>query len=256
MGERHDQPATTENLELTAHVTSVASPPANGRVAGCRSVGTERTSCAEWTIGWYRMWISPLAGTRRTPTVGASRHCQIASPTLTVQAAGLDSGGGSKSAALRIQEAAMAARPLRATVRRGDKTRGHRRVFEFSLVFVLAGLLSPSGAWANPEKPAAELLGAALSETQLDPSGIELVSKVTQARPTSAKQAQAFDDAMQFASSHPSDFGYPWIDPASGTLELSAATSKATALLAATPEIGQSGVIRDVPLSFGQLEEI
>ena len=150
----------------------------------------------------------------------------------------------------------MAARPLRATVRRGDKTRGHRRVFEFSLVFVLAGLLSPSGAWANPEKPAAELLGAALSETQLDPSGIELVSKVTQARPTSAKQAQAFDDAMQFASSHPSDFGYPWIDPASGTLELSAATSKATALLAATPEIGQSGVIRDVPLSFGQLEEI
>ena len=125
MGERHDQPATSENLEVTAQVTSVASPPANGRVAGCRSVGTERTSCAEWTIGWYRMWISPLTGTRRTPTVGASRHCQIASPTLTVQAAGLDSGGGSKSAALRIQEAAMAARPLRDTVRRGDKTRGH-----------------------------------------------------------------------------------------------------------------------------------
>jgi hypothetical protein len=98
---------------------------------------------------------------------------------------------------------------------------------------------------------------AGISAPQRDASGIELVTEITQGRPTSEQQAQAFDDAMQFAIAHPKDVGYPWIDPASNTLELSAATDTGTTLLSAVQDavLGPHR-IRDVSFSYAQLEEI
>lgn len=90
-----------------------------------------------------------------------------------------------------------------------------------------------------------------------DPSGIELVSEVRQARPTTEDQAQAWHDALQFAMANPDDVGYPWIDPATGTLELSAATEKGRiALDSAKGIIDVPNRVRDVRFSYGELETI
>lgn len=111
-------------------------------------------------------------------------------------------------------------------------------VASLALALAFAGLVPPPVAWANA-------------------SGIELVSEITQARPTSEAQAQAFDDAMQFAMAFPDDVGYPWIDPASNTLELSAATSMGKEFLSTLlPPMAEAHRVRDVRFSFGQLERI
>ena len=83
-----------------------------------------------------------------------------------------------------------------------------------------------------------------------------MVTEITQAHPTNEKQAQAFDDALQFAGENPTDVGYPWIDPANDALVLSATTPKGRALLAATPALSLQDRIRDVTFSYGQLEGI
>lgn len=93
--------------------------------------------------------------------------------------------------------------------------------------------------------------------TALDTSGIPLVSALVQAKPTSESQAQAISDALEFARSHPDDVGYPWIDPASGQLVLSAATPAGSALLAdSSASLKTASSIRDVSFSFGKLEAI
>lgn len=91
----------------------------------------------------------------------------------------------------------------------------------------------------------------------IDPSGIELVDKVTQAQPTSEKQAQAFDDAMRFAAANGTDVGYPWINPVSNALELSAATGKGrNALSAIQSDVEWPNAVRDVKFSIAALEQI
>ena len=141
----------------------------------------------------------------------------------------------------------------------------HDWVVSLSLTIVLVGLMPPPLTWASSQTTAAPAISATVTSrtgslpraSQLDPSGIELVNEITQARSTNEQQAQAFDDAMQFASAHPNDVAYPWIDPASNILELSAATSKGRALLAAIPApTAQPNRIRDVMFSYGQLERI
>ncbi len=57
----------------------------------------------------------------------------------------------------------------------------------------------------------------------LDPSGIALVGPVPyQVSPKNEQQAIAFAQAERLAKKNPNDMGYPWLDEATGTLELSA----------------------------------
>jgi hypothetical protein len=82
------------------------------------------------------------------------------------------------------------------------------------------------------------------------PSGIALVDlEVMQARPVDEKQAMAFNFALQFAMDHPDDFGYPWIDPASGVIEISSASPEGTRL---APSIALT--LGDAPSRTRQVE--
>lgn len=130
-------------------------------------------------------------------------------------------------------------------------------VVGLAVAVILASLLPPPLMSASSQMTAPPLMDGSFSAaSQLDPSGIELVREITQAHPTSEKQAQAFDDAMQFASAHPTDVGYPWIDPAIDALVVSTATPNGRALLAAMPDSARPNRIRDVTFSYGQLEGI
>jgi len=90
-----------------------------------------------------------------------------------------------------------------------------------------------------------------------DASGIELVDQVVQARPTTWDQSTAFDVAMNLAAVYPDDMGYPWIDPATGAIELSATTDLGREILSGSiDEIQVPHSVRDVAYSYGQLEWI
>src|SRR5687768_13351469 len=62
----------------------------------------------------------------------------------------------------------------------------------------------------------------------LDATGILFVApgEEVQARPPNEASAKAFSDAWTFAESFGDDIGYPWIDPPTGQLVLSAATPR------------------------------
>jgi hypothetical protein len=62
------------------------------------------------------------------------------------------------------------------------------------------------------------VLATAVGEDAVDPTGLAIVSKIVQARPTSEEQAERFTRAMRQAAENPEDVGYPWIDPVSGEL--------------------------------------
>lgn len=69
----------------------------------------------------------------------------------------------------------------------------------------------------------------------LDPTGILLVGagEQIQARPTSEVLGVAFGDAMVLAEANGNDLGYPWIDPSSGELVVSAVTPRGRELIEA-----------------------
>ena len=67
----------------------------------------------------------------------------------------------------------------------------------------------------------------------------------------------AVDQAFQFAQTHADDTGYPWVDPTSEELILSAATAQGRTLLEAEgAELGVPYRIRDVAHSVGELRQI
>src|SRR5258705_13046359 len=92
---------------------------------------------------------------------------------------------------------------------------------------------------------------------KLDPTGILLVSagEQVQATPASEDFAVAFSDAMQLAEANGDDIGYPWIDPSSGVLVLSAVTPRGRDLLQAA-SISVPHRIRDVAHGAGELRRI
>ena len=66
----------------------------------------------------------------------------------------------------------------------------------------------------------------------------------------------AFDQALRLAEQgNPNDLGYPWIDPSSGELVVSAATAHGRTLLEGT-SFGVSVRIRDVAHSSAELQKI
>ena len=83
-----------------------------------------------------------------------------------------------------------------------------------SLVLAMAAL--PTGALAA--SPVAETRHA---------SGIALVGPTPiQVAPKNATQGMAFDAALKIAQKNRTHMGYPWIDPSTGTLEISVAGAK------------------------------
>ena len=66
----------------------------------------------------------------------------------------------------------------------------------------------------------------------------------------------AFDQALRLAEQdNPNDLGYPWIDPSTGELVVSAATARGRTLLENT-SFGVSVRIRDVAHGAGELQKI
>jgi hypothetical protein len=126
------------------------------------------------------------------------------------------------------------------------------------LVVVLAAPVTVEAVGSTVASPSSDVAAPSpIDGGAIDTFGIPLVSTLVQATPTDESQAQAISDAVLFAQNHPDDVGYPWADPATGELVLSAATATGSALLdewAASRTVSTS--VRQVSTSFGELEAI
>src|SRR5919201_7123845 len=92
-------------------------------------------------------------------------------------------------------------------------------------------------------------------------TGLALVGANYQQAPPSEAAATAWSDAWEFAQAHPDDFGFPWADPRTGVLWLSAATPRGATLAAAWfpragPALEVPRRIRNVRFSVARLSEI
>ena len=75
--------------------------------------------------------------------------------------------------------------------------------------------------------------------------------------PANEEMAVAFDKAWRFAEQHANDTGYPWLDPATDELVLSAATDDGRELLEAEAiRLAVPSRIRQVTYSFAELQRI
>lgn len=103
----------------------------------------------------------------------------------------------------------------------------------------------------SPPAPATAQTG------QASVGGVEIVGpEVLQARPANEKEAVAFDEALQFAMDHPDEVGYPWIDPDTRALQLSAARDTTNDELAAFAKVHAPATIRQVTHSYAELQGI
>jgi len=93
--------------------------------------------------------------------------------------------------------------------------------------------------------------------SNLDTTGILLVGvgEQVQSRPPNEAFAQALSDAMQLAEANGVDLGYPFIDPGSGVLVVSAATQRGRELLLAA-KIPVPNRIRNVMRGAAELRRI
>jgi hypothetical protein len=94
----------------------------------------------------------------------------------------------------------------------------------------------------------------------LDPTGILLVALGEQIQPPAdCDEAvnMAFDKVLRLAMAHGTDFGYPWVDQATGDLIFSVVTDEGRAL---AEEVGATLTfpyrIRDVTHSYAELQQI
>ena len=114
-------------------------------------------------------------------------------------------------------------------------------------------------AQATPTEASTPVASAVASAgASLDPTGILIVGPDYQLQSGSRDEAvsTAFDQALQLAEQgNPNDLGYPWIDPSTGELVVSAATASGRALLESTA-FGVPTRIRDVAHSTTELLKI
>jgi hypothetical protein len=102
------------------------------------------------------------------------------------------------------------------------------------------------GAGATPTPTA-----GALAIIVLDPG------ERVQPADLSEEMGRVVESAWQFAEDHPKDVGYPWVDPATGEIVLSAATDQGQALLEAeATTLSVPYRFRQVGYSFDDLMEI
>src|SRR5690242_13592009 len=95
------------------------------------------------------------------------------------------------------------------------------------LAFALAVALAVSACGGPEGESHAPTGAAAILQVKVD----ELV----QAAPPDEASATAFSNALDLARANPNDVGYPWLDPVTGELVVSAATERGRQLLAAAP---------------------
>lgn len=105
--------------------------------------------------------------------------------------------------------------------------------------------------------------GSPIASSSASPSAISAADAIlvvgadeqVQAIPRGEVLANAFNSAMQVAEANGVDVGYPWIDPATGELVLSAVTPRGRSLLeAARPSVPFR--IRTVPYGAAELRRI
>lgn len=91
----------------------------------------------------------------------------------------------------------------------------------------------------------------------IDATGILLIDagEEVQTGPVPRRLANAFGDAMQLAEANGEDLGYPWIDPGSGELILSAVTPRGRELIEAAA-IAVPHRVRDVAHGAAELRRI
>ena len=108
-----------------------------------------------------------------------------------------------------------------------------------------------AGCGGSPSSPVPS------AAANVDSTGILLVApgEQVQGRPPNEAVAQAHSDAMVMAEANGLDLGYPWIDPATGQLVLSAATARGRELIEAAG-VDVPHRIRDVEHGFKALEGI
>ena len=130
------------------------------------------------------------------------------------------------------------------------------------MVPTLTPLINPTQAapaQATPtEAPTPAVSAVASAAASLDPTGILIVGPDYQLQSGSKDEAvsTAFSQALQLAEQgNPNDLGYPWIDPSTGGLVVSAATTHGRALLEGT-SFGVPVRIRDVAHSCAELQKI
>jgi len=132
-----------------------------------------------------------------------------------------------------------------------------RRLFAsgFAAAAVIAAVLLAVGV--SQLGPAATASPSPSVLLNVDATGILLVNagEQIQARPPNEEMAVAFNDALMFAAAHGDDVGYPWIDPSSGELVLSAVTPAGRSLLEAA-SITVPHRIRDVTHGAAELRRI
>lgn len=129
-----------------------------------------------------------------------------------------------------------------------------RQTVAFALALAMSLPVGPSVALAAQSTPISEDGPAAWSG---DTAGIPLVTELVTAVPTSEDQAQDLSDARVFAENHPDDVGYPRIDPASGRLEVSAASAVGSDILDKQISTFKTATeVREVQFSYARLEAI
>ena len=125
-------------------------------------------------------------------------------------------------------------------------TRWARRLIRLASLVVLVAACSapPSSAEPSPTP-------------NIDATGILLVGvdEAVQAGPLTERFADAFSDAMELAEANGDDLGYPWVDPMSGELVLSAVTPRGRELIEGSA-ISVPHRIRDVAHGAAELRRI
>jgi len=170
--------------------------------------------------------------------------------------------GGSQPAEHRVAESPVVAdRPIRAG---SGATR--RVLLGLVAVLVVVAVSVTALLWrtgwsldsSGPRSSSSQSSLVASAATSLDPTGILIVGRDYQLQSGSTDEAvrTAFDQAMRLAEEgNPNDLGYPWIDPSTGELVVSAATANGRALLAST-SFDVPVRIRDVAHSVAELRKI
>jgi hypothetical protein len=130
------------------------------------------------------------------------------------------------------------------------------------IVLAICAVLSLAACTATETAPSASTsasaTAASVPEASLDVTGIPIVGRDYQMQSGSQDEAVAgaFDQALRLAEQgNPNDLGYPWIDPSTGGLVVSAATARGRTLLEST-SFGVPTRIRDVAHSCAELQKI
>jgi hypothetical protein len=151
-------------------------------------------------------------------------------------------------------------------IRSGSRRPTGRMMLGLIAVLVVAASSVAALVWrtgwslngSEPRSSSSDSPEVASAAASRDSTGILIVGRDYQLQSGSTDEAvrTAFSHALQLADeTNPNDLGYPWIDPSTGELVVSAATARGRALLETT-SFGVPARIRDVAHSTAELQKI